>query len=70
MRGLRLLTHRFPTRMLGRVGLFAASPFPTLPFARFVGFAGITTVSQSASVFFHLKKVVLFAFFLDFFLFV
>ena len=49
-RGLRLLTHRFPTRMLGRLGLFACftlSHTPSGTFARFVGFAGITTVSQS-----------------------
>jgi hypothetical protein len=31
-----------------------ASPSPTLPFARFIGFAGITTVSQFASAFVHL----------------
>jgi hypothetical protein len=51
--------------MLGRVGLFAASPFPSLPFARFVGFAAITTVSQSASVFVFFKKKII-GFFVSF----
>jgi hypothetical protein len=31
-RGLRLLNHRFPTRIRGRLGFFPASPPPTLPF--------------------------------------
>ena len=46
--------------MLTRVALacLPASPSPTLPFAHFVGFAGITTVSQSDSVFVPMRTVV------------
>ena len=50
-RALRLLTHRhsdFTPACWVDLAFLPASPPRTLPFTLFVGFAGITTVSQSA----------------------